>query len=59
MYFKIRKFKILKFIINEGLKYQKINNTNVVYLICQYYVNLTVFNADGYKYLGQIEERKF
>ncbi len=32
---------------------------HVIYKIFQDYLNPTVINADGYKCLGQIEERKF
>jgi hypothetical protein len=28
-------------------------NTNVIYIICQYFINLTVVNADGIKQIVQ------
>jgi hypothetical protein len=30
-----------------------ISNTNVIYIICQYFINLTVVNADGIKQIVQ------
>jgi hypothetical protein len=29
------------------------SNTNVIYIICQYFINLTVVNADGIKQIVQ------
>ena len=38
---------------DAGFNLKATFNTNVIYIICQYFINLTVVNADGIKQIVQ------